>query len=473
MSEQAITLETENTGDGLTRALAGWIAGLSAAALPPATQAAVRLAVLDTLGAALYGMDQPWTRAVREWAGRSSPSGNAPRATVWGEPEARLRPVDAALVNAVAAHAFELDDFNAKLHPGAVVVPAAMAVAEAVAASGEALQRAVAAGYEVMIRTSLALDPSAARLRGWHLTGVCGPLGAAAAAAVLLRLDAERTAWALGLAATQGAGLFAFNADGAMSKRLHPGFAAASGIRAAELAELGVTGPASVLETPDGGYLRAFSDVVHPECLSDGLGLAWHLEQTYFKPYSCCGSLHSYVDAALDLRARHGGPPPAGRRVRAGLARVVEVQCGFDYHPGTELNAQMNARYCIATALLEGAMLPAQFAGAKLADPQILALAERIELLHDPALDEIYPGNYVGWVEVETAAGGFERVYVLDPSGSTANPEREAGLRAKFRALMAERLPAARTAALEAAVTAPEARPAAELTALLVSSRVH
>jgi 2-methylcitrate dehydratase PrpD len=407
---------------------------------------------------------------VREWAGRAVAAGNAPRASIWGEAEARLRPADAALANAVAAHAFELDDFAAKLHPGAVVLPAALAMAEALGASGRMLECAVAAGYETMIRASLALDPSAARLRGWHLTGVCGPLGAAAAAAVLARLDAERTAWALGLAATQGAGLFAFNADGAMSKRLHPGFAAASGVRAVELAALGVTGPASVLETPDGGYLKAFSDVTHPEELTRALGRDWRLADTYFKPYACCGSLHSYVDAALELRRRHGGPPPASRRVRAGLAHVVEVQCGFDYRPGTELNAQMNARYCIATALIEGAVLPQQFARGTLADADIVALAERIELIHDPALDDIYPANYVGWVEVEgERAGRFERAYVLDPSGSTANPAREAALRAKFRELVGELMPAGAVSALEAAVDGLDERPAAELVRLMAT----
>jgi 2-methylcitrate dehydratase PrpD len=156
--------------------------------------------------------------------------------------------------------------------------------------------------------------------------------------------------------------------------------------------------------------------------------------------------------------------------VRAGLAHVVEVQCGFDYRPGTELNAQMNARYCIATALIEGAVLPPQFARGKLAEPGIVALARRIELLHDPALDSIYPANYVGWVEVEgERAGRFERAYVLDPSGSTANPAREAALRAKFRELVGELMPAGAVSALEAAVDGLDERPAAELVRLMAT----
>ena len=175
------------------------------------------------------------------------------------------------LVNGTAAHAFELDDFhNAKLHPGAVVIPAAFAVAEARGIGGARLETAIAAGYEVMIRTSLALDPSEGRLRGWHLTAICGTFGAAAAAAVLMGLDAERTAWALGLAGTQSGGLFAFNADGTMSKRLHPGRAAQAGIMAAELAELGFSGPTQIYEAEDGGFLWAYSSKSKTGPLVDG-----------------------------------------------------------------------------------------------------------------------------------------------------------------------------------------------------------
>ena len=230
-------------------------------------------------------------------------------AHVWGEATPSLRTADAALVNGTASHAFELDDYhNAKLHPGAVVMPAAIAVAEKLDASGADLVTAIAAGYEVMIRSSLALNPSAARLRGWHLTGVCGPFGAAAACASLLKLNTEQTAWALGLAGTQGAGLWAFNADGTMSKRLHAGKAAHSGVLAAELAQLGFTGPTQIYEFEDGGVLKAFSDASDPAPLTQDLGAVYHLDKTSIKPYSCCGSTHSYIDAALALRKKLGTP---------------------------------------------------------------------------------------------------------------------------------------------------------------------
>ena len=180
-----------------------------------------------------------------------------------------------------------------------MVIPAALALAEAHDAPGALLETAIAAGYEVMIRTGLALDPSVARLRGWHLTGVCGPLGAAAAGAVLLGLDGERCAWALGLAGTQGAGLFAFNADGTMSKRLHPGFAARAGVTAVQLAARGVSGPTQLYEAADGGFLAAFSDVTQ-----DQMRVRPHLQSNEAVPF---------IEAITQLRS------------------VTQFQCEYQY----------------------------------------------------------------------------------------------------------------------------------------------
>jgi 2-methylcitrate dehydratase PrpD len=447
---------------GPTRALARWIAGLRHADLPPRTRRTVRLALLDTLGCGAHGQATPWAKMLLQWARAGAPA--AGEATVWGEKSPALRAADAALVNGVAAHGFELDDYHAaKLHPGAVVIPAALALAEKHGAGGERLVTAIAAGYEVMIRSSLALDPSAARLRGWHLTGVCGPFGAAAAGAVLLGLDEERTAWALGLGGTQGAGLWAFNADGSMSKRFHAGRAAHSGVLAAELAALGFTGPASIYEFHDGGVLRAYSDASDPAPLTADLGRVFRLDNSRIKPYSCCGSTHSYVDAAFELRRRLGTPWNASRRVRVGLAKVVDVQCGFRYVPSSALNAQMSLRFVVAAALLEGQVLPAQFAEAKLADPAITALAERLELEHDPALDRLYPQQFAAWIAAQDDAGQWQRVDVMDPLGSDANPVGEQGIVEKFAGINPQ-LPAQ---AIAEAVLHIESRSLAEVLALL------
>ena len=416
-----------------TRELAGWISRLRHADLTPRTREVVRTLLLDTLGCGVYGYETPWAATLLKWARVGAPL--KAEATVWGEAAPSLRASDAALVNGTSIHAFELDDYHqAKLHPGAVVIPAAVAMAEKLGSGGEQLVTAIAAGYEVMIRSSLALNPSAARLRGWHLTGVCGPFGAAAACASLLKLNEEQTAWALGLAGTQGSGLWAFNADGTMSKRFHAGRAAQSGVMAAELAALGFTGPTQIYEFHDGGVLKAFSDASDPAPLTRDLGTVFHLDATSIKPYSCCGSTHSYVDAALELRRRLGTPWDAKRPVKLGMAKVVDVQCGFDYVPSSALNAQMSMRYVVAATLMEGQALPPQFSDRKIADPALTGLAERIQCAHDPALDKLYPQRFAAWIAAEDK-GQWVRVDVLDPLGSPANPVDRRGVIEKFRGI--------------------------------------
>ncbi|MBI4191006.1 MAG: MmgE/PrpD family protein [Betaproteobacteria bacterium] len=416
-----------------TRELANWIAGLSYDDLPQRTREVVRIAILDTVGAGVYGYCTPWAQMLLAWARRGA--AGAGEAHVWGEAQLSLRCADAALVNATASHAFELDDYhNAKIHAGTVVIPAAIAVAEKLGSSGSDLVTAIAAGYEVMIRSSLALNPSAARLRGWHLTGVTGPFGAAAACASLMKLNTEQTAWTLGLAGTQGAGLWAFNADGTMSKRLHAGKAAHSGVLAAELAQSGFTGPTQIYEYEDGGVLKAFSDASDPAPLTRDLGAVYHLDQTSIKPYACCGSTHSYVDAALALRKKLGAPWDTRRRVRVGTCKVVDVQCGFDYTPSSALNAQMSLRYTVAAALIDGQVLPAQFTDAKLSDPVITALARKIELVPDPELDKLYPKDFAGWVAVEHN-GDWVRVDIMNPTGSIHAPIDARGITEKFRGI--------------------------------------
>jgi len=426
-----MSLEHRSAG-APTRDLATWVSALKYDDLPQRTREVARIALLDTLGAGLYGFNTPWTQKLLSWVQRG---GQGNEARTWNAGTATLRSADAALVNGVAVHAFELDDYhNAKLHCGAAVIPAALAVAERLDSNGRDLLTAIVAGYEVMIRSSLALNPSAARLRGWHLTGVVGPFGAAAACAVLLKLNAEETAWALGLAGTQGAGLWAFNADGSMSKRLHPGKAAHSGVLAAELAQLGFSGPTSIYEFEDGGVLKAFSDHADAALLTLDLGRVYHIDNNSIKPYCCCGSTHAYIDAALALRKKLGAPWDTSRKVRVGTCKVVDVQCGFDYVPGSVLNAQMSLRYAVAVALLEGAALPAQFTDDKLCDPLIIAVAAAIELVADPELDKLYPKDFAGWVAVEHH-GRQERIDILNPTGSIHAPINAAGITEKFRGI--------------------------------------
>lgn len=445
--------------DGPTKQLARWIASLEPDRIPEPVRKSIRLLTLDTLGAALHGRTQPWSQAVTTWAERQPPAPGDGLASRWGAAAPGLRASEAALVNGTAAHAFELDDFhNAKVHPGAVVVPAVLALAEARGLSGARVLSAIATGYEVMVRLSLALGPSQAKGRGWHLTGICGSVAAAAAAAHLLGFDETRTAWALGLGGTQSAGLFAFTADGSMSKRLHTGRSAQSGVMAAELAELDFSGPTRLFEAADGGWLKTFCDESSPEPLLDALGSAWRSAETSFKPYACCGSLHAHIDAALALRPHWTPETP----VKVGVARVVDVQCGYAYEEGSALNAQLSAQYCVAAALADGAVLPRQFGEARLADAGLTALAQRIDVVHDPALDALYPERFAGWVEIGDGEGA-RRESVENPSGNPANPRWEAALLGKFRTLAGPLGPEGAAEALERGILAIETLPAGEL----------
>ena len=416
-----------------TREIASWISSLKYEDIPARTREVVRIAILDTLGCGVYGYRTPWADMLLKWA-RTGSAGKGD-ATVWGEKTATMRVADAALVNGTAAHAFELDDYhNAKLHAGAVAVPAALAMAEKLGADGRALITAIAAGYETMIRSSLASNPSATRLRGWHITGIYGPFAAAAACASLLKLNPEQTAWALGLAGTQGAGTWAFNADGTMSKRLHAGKAAHSGVLAAELAAMGFTGPLQIYEFEDGGVLKAHSDASDVTLLTRDLGRVWHTDTNSIKPYSCCGSTHAYIDSALAVRRKIGAPWDLQRRVKVGLSKVVDVQCGFAYAPGSALNAQMSLRYTIAAALVDGKVLPPQFTDERMRDPALVRLAAQLDCEHDPKLDALYPKHFAGWVAAEHN-GQWVREDILNPTGSIHNPVDAQGVTEKFRGI--------------------------------------
>lgn len=432
-----------------TGLLASFAAGLRRATPPPEVCAVLRRSLLDSIGCGIFGATLPWTQTALAYvADRCGPA----EATVW---TTGLRaPVEhAAFALGTMIHAFDFDDYHpAKVHPGAAVIPAVCALGERVGADGQTAMRALAAGYEVMVRTSLGLTPAVARMRGWHLTGICGALGAAAAAGVLLDLGDEAMTRALGLAATQAAGLFAFTADGSHSKRLHPGWAAQRGIIAADLARRGFPGPTMALEASDGGWLAAHSDAPDPTRMLEGLGERWHCLETSLKPYAACGSLHSAIDAVLELRAAHGIDPRQVARVTLGTSPVVITQCGFAYEPHSVLQAQLSAQYVLAAALWDGNALAAQFSPGRIADRDLLALASRVESVVDPEVARRYPDAFAGAVTITMADGRRLHRFVEHPRGSAARPLSDAEVQAKFRGLAGPLLGEGRAQGIEVLV---------------------
>jgi 2-methylcitrate dehydratase PrpD len=417
---------------GPTMALAEFIARLKFEDIPRRCLDQVKAAFLDSLGCGLFGSTLEWSRNVNSLV---TEMGGKEEATLWTT-GFRGPAANVALGLGTMIHSFDFDDYhNAKLHPGAPVVPAAFTLAERDGISGRDFLTAVVAGYETMIRISLATGPGPSRRRGWHLTGTCGTFGAAAAAGKLLHLGWNEMASALGMAGTQSAGLWAFTADGSESKRFHPGRSAQSGIYAALLAKKGYRGPTQILEAKDGGFCQATSDSFNLGRLTARLGEKFEAEDVVLKPYSCCGSLHSTVDATRELARVHRVKPRDVQRIRVHNSQVVNLQCGFEYHPMGPLQAQMSMQYCTAMALLDGHLLVDQFKDERLSEPAVLDLARRVEFVLDPEIDAIYPEKFASKVEIVLTDGRSLWFRVDYPKGSPENPMTADEIQGKFKSL--------------------------------------
>ena len=367
---------------------------------------------LDTLAVALAGTTAPsslpMTRAILRAAGK-------PEATVMG-----VGPVtsawDAALANGAFAHALELDDDHriAVLHPGAVVVPAALAACEAAAASGETFLRALLVGYEVSCRLGSVFRGSQF-YHGVHPTALCGVFGAAAAAAIAFRLDRDAFVRALGISGTQASGLTEWRADGSWIKRLHPGRAAQSGVLAARLAQEGFTGPSTIFEG-DGGFFAVFSfgEPFDPACMTRDLGTRHVALGTAIKPYPCCRFEHGAIDLALQA-GREGVVADDIEHVCVRIYRTGVLS----YHPEPKnaVDAQFNVPYAVAVALLRGAVRLRDFTEEAIRDQDVLRLCGRIDVREDPEFTAKYPDEY--WVELRIRLrNGDERRFVSTcPSG--------------------------------------------------------
>lgn len=292
-----------------------------------------------------------------------------------------------------------------------------------------------------MIRVSLATGPNASRLKGWHLTGTTGTFGAAAATGNLLGLNQDEMANALGMAGTQSAGLWAFTADGAMSKRFHAGRSSQSGVMGALLAQKGYKGPTQVLEAKDGGFCRATSDHIDFSMAIHELGERFLSGDVTIKPYSCCGSIHSSIDGVLQLVQDNKIKTSDIAKVMVRTANVVKVQCGFRYEPLSVLQAQMSIQYCIAAALMEGQVLVGQFAPDKISDQRILEMAKRVEIVVDPEIDQVYPEMFASKVEIVMKNGKAYTTRVDFPTGSPENPMCFKNVVKKFQSLAYGGLP--------------------------------
>ena len=346
-------------------------------------------ALVDTVGVILAGVAEPAAKIIRQTVVPES-QGNC---SVLGTSE-HASAGDAALANGVAAHAHDYDDmcFVSLAHPSCALVPSILATGELTAATGTALLDAYIAGFEVECRLGLVMNPRHYHERGWHCTSSIGTLGAAAAAARLLRLNPSETIHALGIAASLACGLK--GNMGTMVKPLHAGIAARNGVTAARLAQAGFTASEKSIDGAQ-GYLVAMDSQKPPAALVDAtadLGSRWEILDTgvTVKLYPSCAATHPPLDTLLELKRRHHITPEAVSAIDVEVDSMTPRLLTYA-RPSTPLEAKFSMQFCAAAALIFGHPTLETFDLEKIRDPRIQNLLPVITLRANPTFDAAAP----------------------------------------------------------------------------------
>jgi 2-methylcitrate dehydratase PrpD len=341
----------------------------------------------------------------------------------------------AAFVNGTAAHGEDFDDTfeGGPVHAGAVIVPAVLALAEREQIRGEDALRAIAVGVELMCRASL-VAPKLIHKAGFHPTAVLGAMGAAAAAATTLGLNKKDFVNALGIAGSMAGGIIEYLAEGAWTKRLHPGWAAQSGVRAADLARQGFVGPRSVFEGTHGLY-HGFARSAQGDWpkLVEGFGERWVSQALAFKVYACGTMTHPYIDCARRLASKVEleNIEKIVCEVAEGTVHRLWEPLAAKRRPPNAYAAKFSQPYCIAAGLILGHAGLEAFTEERVRDPRLLALAAKVGYEIDP--DNPYPDEFTGHVRVVLKGGASVEERQAHFRGGAHEPLSSADLEEKFR----------------------------------------
>jgi 2-methylcitrate dehydratase PrpD len=417
---------------------------------------ALRRLVQDQMGNQIACSQLPWSRATLAFAKAVGQPGPA---HVVCSPD-RLTGRDAAFVNATYGHAFEYDDAHRESasHPGACVVPAALALAEEVGASMADALAAMVVGYEVYTRIGSIAAPQLLS-RGFHPHCVLSTFGAAAIAARLYGLNREQTGHALAIAFSHASGTTEYTSGGGSVKRVHSGIGTLNGIRAALMARHGITGPQAYL-TGNKGFYHTFVEraVAWPDLARFGVGAPFEIEKVWIKPYLCCGCIHAYIDALRPFASRAEAIAGVDVRIQSSANVPVGTKNAFAYCPTQIEHVQYSLPVQAAFALLGmGNGYPvhrAALTGELDLSPQgpILAMAGRVRMTEDVELDRRHPGKFVADVTVHFKDGGSEHVFVEDSIGTVENPMSQGQHDEKFHELVDGVLGRARADSLRLAI---------------------
>jgi 2-methylcitrate dehydratase PrpD len=405
--------------------------------LPDAVKYFSKFFVLDHIGCVLGGSRLTSSRIMLDVI---KGIGGNKQATILGHNLKTSMP-NAALVNATMGHGLEMDDDHrvACMHPGVPVIPAAMAVSEALGKDGKTFLRGVVLGLEAMIRIGEAFL-GASYKQGFHPTGTCGVFGATVAATNIMGLNREKTINAIGIAGSQAAGLREARAQGTWGKRFQAGHPSMAGVLSALMARKGFTGPASIFEGGD-GFLRAYSyqNQFNGNRIVDGLGKKWEMLDTSIKVHACCRFAAPIIDCTLEIVRKNEIAVDSIQEIMASSSTIIVDAITKPeerkIRPQTIVDAQFSLPYCVAVAVRRKKAFVEEFTEESIKDPKTLEIIPKIKWKIDPEDDRNYPKFYSATVSMKMKDGREFKAHLDYPKGDPENPVSKEELEDKFRSL--------------------------------------
>jgi 2-methylcitrate dehydratase PrpD len=448
-----------------------WVSRVEFGDLPADVVEQTSLRVLDVFGLVLAGLGTPFGESVRAGVLALNPTGPS---RILGRGDATTIP-GAAFANGALSQALDFDDTHNEsiVHMSSPAVAAAFALAESRKVSGADLITAIAIGNEISCRVG-SVSPGQFHRRGYHPTGLFATFGATWLAGHLLGASPAEMNNAAGIAGSFASGLLQCWVDGTQSKFLHPGWAAQSGIVAATLGKSGTTGPAAVFE----GRFGLFASHLQDESVARDygritykLGEHWESRNASFKPFPVAHVIHPYIDALLRLRATHGiDPAKVARIVVPVAAYIVGIVCeppAEKRRPRSDSHGRVSMQYTLAEALVLGRIDKNAYRPESLADPRILAIADKVEI----TVDSSFPGpeRFKGAITIVMQDGTVHETVEENNRGSAANPMAVEDIIAKFDANAADVLGASeRRRLVDAILALPKAKNAADVVSLAI-----
>lgn len=442
-----------------TRTLVDCLHRLQPRDLPAEVLDRARYFLLDYLAVTIRGAQEESAQCVQRMIARMPASDQA---AVIGT-NLRATPQYAAFANGTASHGIECDDTHSggSIHLGTTMFSAALALAETIPQlEADAFFTAVVAGYEATARLAMALQPKEHYALGFHPTQTCGVFGAAITASKLLNLTAEQTLFAVGIAGSMSAGSMEYLAEGAWTKRIHPGLAARNGIDAALLASEGFIGPRKIFEGRD-GFLHGYSRNSLPERLTAGLGESWEILHTAVKPHACCRYMQGPIDAVLQLVREHDLKPQAIRSVEVAVLEagwnIVAAPAESKYNPVGIVDAQFSMPFGAAVAIVCRAAGLDQFTQEQLRSREIRETMSKVSMVKDPEIEKDFPREWPARAVIVLEDGRRLEQLIPFPKGDPENPLTWDEMALKFTALAGKVLSAERCEELIRQVRAGQA----------------